>query len=108
MGHVDIFKATLKRQVIDYVTHPDYKRSVLGNDIGIGFLVKPVDFSTTIKKVILKTTALNMEEDGMLMAAGWGAWKVSKIINHVANEKQILTDPALLDSNLRLASENTV
>ncbi|XP_073960746.1 granzyme H-like [Choristoneura fumiferana] len=75
MGHQKFQHSKMVRSVSDYETHHNYDPSATACDIGIMFLSKPVQFSTTVKKVLLMKK-LSYKKDKLMQVAGWGAWKV--------------------------------
>lgn len=81
MGHQRFQSAQMVRSVLDYETHHGYDPSSTACDIGIMFLDKPVQFSKTVKKVLLMKT-INYKKDSLMEVAGWGAWSVSEYFNH--------------------------
>ncbi|XP_063388115.1 granzyme B-like [Cydia fagiglandana] len=74
MGHRLHRRATMRRDMLDYMTHENYDPDDVYFDIGIMFLANPVQFSHTVKKVMLMTGEMgrHMGQEGGLAVAGWG------------------------------------
>ncbi|XP_048005707.1 venom prothrombin activator omicarin-C catalytic subunit-like [Leguminivora glycinivorella] len=74
MGHRLHRKATMRREMQDYTTHENYDTDDVYFDIGVMFLNRPVQFSSTIKKALLMTREMgrHMGREGGLAVAGWG------------------------------------
>ncbi|XP_063373772.1 serine protease 44-like [Cydia amplana] len=74
MGHRLHRRATMRRDMLDYTTHENYDPDDVYYDIGIMFLANPVQFSHTVKKVVLMNKEMEryMGQEGGLAVAGWG------------------------------------
>ncbi|XP_061705723.1 duodenase-1-like [Cydia pomonella] len=98
MGHRLHRRANMHREMLDYTTHENYDPDDVYYDIGLMFLSNPVQFSHTVKKVVLMDKEMEryMRQEGGLAVAGWGRFGV----NSPGSEFLKSLDQTLLNQDL--------